>query len=254
MTTEPTANSAASAEPPPLPPSFLRSMRNAFITGLFLLAPLGVSVFVVNFLITSIGDPAGKIFFGWFIGPAPKATTSFAVSVVSTLIVVVLITALGYASHYLLGNWLVRQAENIMLRVPFIGLVYRTTKQIVDTFRHQQKAVFQKVVLIEFPRRGAYAVGFITSTAQGELQQRTAKHVINVFIPTTPNPTSGFLIVCPQDEIIELEMSVGDGMKLIISGGAVVPVHSPRHGLNGPVSLSQPSAASAPAQIPPPAG
>jgi uncharacterized membrane protein len=251
MTTEPTP--AAHDAIPPAPPSRLRGIRNAFITGLFLLAPLGVSVFVVNFLITSIGDPAGKIFFGWFIGPAPKATTSFFISVVSTIIVVVLITVLGFASQYLIGNWLLRHAESLMLRVPFIGLVYRTTKQIMDTFRQQQKAAFQKVVLIEFPRTGVYAVGFITSTAQGELQQRTAKHVINVFVPTTPNPTSGFLIVTPADEVIELDMSIGDGMKLIISGGAVVPAHSPRHGLAGHVPISQPAAASAPAPHVPPA-
>jgi uncharacterized membrane protein len=240
MTNElPASTHSVEPTPPPLPPSLLRSLRNAFITGLFLLAPLGVSVFVVNFLITSIGDPSSKVFFGWLDGPDLGAMASFAISVLSMLIVVAIITLLGYASHYLLGNWFMRIAENIMLRVPFVGLVYRTTKQIVDTFRSQQKAVFQKVVLVEFPHRGTYAVGFITSTSKGEVQTRTLKNVINVFVPTTPNPTSGFLLMCPAEEIIELEMSVGDGMKLIISGGAVVPPYTP-HTLDksAPVSPS----------------
>jgi uncharacterized membrane protein len=211
------------AEPPP---SRLRELRNAFFTGLVLLAPLGVCVFVINFLLASVGEPASNIFFGWIKAQLPLPGVYF-INLVSVLIVVALITILGYASHYLLGKWILRHAENVMLRVPFVGLVYRTTKQIVDTFRSQQKAVFQKVVLIEFPRRGAYAVGFITSTAHGELQHRTEKKVINVFVPTTPNPTSGFLVVCPVDEIIELDMTIGDGMKLIISGGAVVPPFTP---------------------------
>jgi len=219
MTTEP----PIPADPPP---SRLRELRNAFFTGLVLLAPLGVCVFVINFLLTSIGDPSSKIFFGWIKTQLPLPGIYF-INLVSMLIVVALITALGYASHYLLGKWLFRHAENIMLRVPFVGLVYRTTKQIVDTFRSQQKAVFQKVVLIEFPRRGCYGIGFITSTAAVELQFRTEKKVVNVFIPTTPNPTSGFLIVCPADEVIELDMTIGDGMKLIISGGAVVPPFTP---------------------------
>jgi uncharacterized membrane protein len=228
--------------PASAPPNRLRGLRNAFLTGLIILVPLGVSVFVVNFLLQAIGDPASSLFFPTFKGQLPKYAL-YLVNLVSTLIVIVLITVLGYASQYLIGKWLLGHAEGVMLRVPFIGLVYRTTKQIVDTFRSQQKAVFQKVVLIEFPRKGTYGIGFITSTAQGELQLRTSQHVVNVFVPTTPNPTSGFLIVCPADELIELEMSVGDGMKLIISGGAVVPPFPPRPDLSGPVTISQPTAA-----------
>ena len=91
------------------------------------------------------------------------------------------------------------------------------------SFSKQNKAVFQSVVMLEFPRAGLYAVGFVTSEAQGEIQERTGEVVVNVFVPTTPNPTSGFLIMVPKEDLTYLDMTVGDAMKLIISGGAVVP-------------------------------
>jgi uncharacterized membrane protein len=101
--------------------------------------------------------------------------------------------------------------------------VYRTAKQIVDTFSHQQKAVFQEVVLIEYPRKDCYVIGFLTSEAKGEPQAATGEAIVNIFVPTTPNPTSGFLLMLPKTDITPLNMSIADGMKLIISGGAVVP-------------------------------
>ena len=107
--------------------------------------------------------------------------------------------------------------------MPFINTVYRTVRQIVDTFSAQKKAIFQEVVLLEYPRKRCYALGFLTSTARGEPQNMTGEHIVNVFIPTTPNPTSGFLLMLPEEDITHLKMSVADGMKLIISGGAVVP-------------------------------
>lgn len=110
-----------------------------------------------------------------------------------------------------------------MNRVPLINAVYNTVKQIVQTFSTQRRAVFEKVVLVPFPRTGVYAIGFLTNRARGEAQARTAEELWNVFIPTTPNPTSGFLIMVPRRDIIEMDMTIGDGMKVIISGGGVVP-------------------------------
>jgi uncharacterized membrane protein len=203
-------------------PTFFVALRNAFFTGLFLLAPLGVTILVLNFLLDNIGAPASKVFFAWLTTRLPDAA-NYLVSLISMLIVMALITVLGFASRYLFGRWLFVHAEGLILRVPGISLVYRGTKQIVDTFRSQKKAVFQKVVLVEFPRPGAYAIGFLTSSAAGEVRARLGEGMVNVFVPTTPNPTSGFLVICPARDVIELEMSVGDGMKMIISGGAVVP-------------------------------
>jgi uncharacterized membrane protein len=109
-------------------------------------------------------------------------------------------------------------------------------KQIVDTFSQQKKSVFQEVVLIEYPRKRCYVLGFLTSTAKGETQTATNDHILNIFVPTTPNPTSGFLLMLPEEDITRLEMSISDGMKLIISGGAVVP--NPKSG--EPIQIENP--------------
>jgi uncharacterized membrane protein len=101
--------------------------------------------------------------------------------------------------------------------------VYNTVKQIVATFGTQNRDLFNKVVLVEFPRKGVYTIGFLTSKTQSEAPARVGQELWTVFVPTTPNPTGGYLLFVPKDEIIELEMSVGDGMKLVISGGAVTP-------------------------------
>jgi uncharacterized membrane protein len=141
--------------------------------------------------------------------------------------VVGLITALGYVSKYVLGKYFGGLAERFIQSIPGVGGVYNTVKQIVATFSTQNRNLFSKVVLVEFPRKGAYTVGFLTNKAGGEAQARLNGDIWTVFVPTTPNPTSGFLLMVPKSEIIELDMSVGDGMKMIISGGAVVP---PWHG------------------------
>jgi uncharacterized membrane protein len=114
-----------------------------------------------------------------------------------------------------------------MQRIPGLGAVYNTVKQVADTFGPKNRQHLNKVVLVEFPRRGTWALGFLTSKVQGEAQEKTASDVWTVYVPTTPIPTSGFLILVPRSDIIELEMTTGEGMKMIISGGAVVPPWPP---------------------------
>ncbi len=145
--------------------------------------------------------------------------------VLAAVIVVALITAkFGYAvALCFLGRHFGSVAERFMESIPGVGAVYHSVKQIVDTFNTKDRHSFSKVVLVEFPRKGAYTIGFITSLERGEVQARTSADLVSVFVPTTPNPTGGYIIFVPRHELIELEMSTGDGMKLIISGGAVVP-------------------------------
>src|SRR5690606_6576647 len=100
--------------------------------------------------------------------------------------------------------------------VPFVRSVYNSVKQIRDTFVQQKKSVFQQCVLVEYPRTGVYVLGFLTGEGKGEVQQRTSADLVNIFVPTTPNPTSGFLLMVPRDEVTFLDMAIGDGMKLII--------------------------------------
>ncbi len=201
-----------------------RSIRTAFITGLLILLPLGVTAFTVGFVLDRIGNPASELFFRFIdtnIRELP--TIGISLQIVSLLIVVSIITILGYFSRIFIGQLLFNFFERILGKVPLINLIYNTVKQIVDTFTQQQKAVFQEVVLIEYPRKGVYAIGFLTNRAKGEIQALTGEELVNVFVPTTPNPTSGFLLMLPKESVVSMRMSISDGMKLIISGGAVVP-------------------------------
>lgn len=205
----------------PKPESRLVTFRNAFISGALLLAPLIVTVWAFAQIIALVGGTVRPLFFDRL--PATLRDLPFLSDVVSTISVVLIVTALGYVSRYVFGKFFVSIGERFMLSIPGVSAVYNTVKQIVDTFGTQNKNLFNQVVLVEFPRPGVWAIGFLTNKTQGEAQAKTAEEVWTVFVPTTPNPTSGFLILFPAREITPLEMSVGEGMKMIISGGAVVP-------------------------------
>lgn len=202
----------------------IRSIRTAFITGLVIILPLGVTGLVIGIILDKIGNPASELFFR-FIDSNIRDMPSVGISlqVLSLIIVFTIITILGFGSRIFIGQFLFNSFEKVVTRVPFINLIYNTVKQIVDTFSKQQKAIFQETVLIEYPRKGIYAVGFLTNRAKGEIQELTGADLVNVFVPTTPNPTSGFLLMLPKEDVIPMKMSISDGMKLIISGGAVVP-------------------------------
>jgi uncharacterized membrane protein len=181
---------------------------------------------VINLLLDRVGTPASNFFF-FYLDPTWRdmPVVQLSLEVLSIFVVLLLITLFGYGSRLVLGRMLLRSFERILDSLPFINTVYRTVKQIVDTFGQQNKAVFQEVVLLEYPRKQSYVLGFLTSKARGETQSVTGEEIVNVFVPTTPNPTSGFLLMIPEQDIRRLDMSVADGMKLIISGGAVVPGH-----------------------------
>ncbi len=210
----------------------LTSIRRAFLSGVVLLAPLGITFFVFNWLVLKIGGSfKAKVFF--FLPKEvltdPKLELFW--NVTATIMVVLLVTLLGFLSRYFVAKYLWSIGERLLNNLPVINTVYTSVKQIIETFSTQNRAVFQKVVLIQFPREGAYAIGFLTSNSKGEIRNKTDKQLKNIFVPTTPNPTSGFLVMLPEDQVKELEMSVGEGMKFIISGGAVVPDWKPANSL-----------------------
>jgi uncharacterized membrane protein len=201
--------------------ALLTSLRNAFLSGLLLLAPLAVTWLVFSWLFARVGGSFRPLFEPYL----PRSLQSLALlwDVLATVAVLVIITALGYLSRYVFGRYFGGLAERFIQSIPGVNTVYNTVKQIVDTFSVQHRSLFTKVVLVEFPRKGVYTIGFLTNKARGDLQTKVSEELWSVFVPTTPNPTSGFLLMLPQQEIIELEMSVGEGMKMIISGGTVVP-------------------------------
>lgn len=205
-------------------PAKLSSIRTAFFSGLLLLAPLAVTLLVFSWLVQQVGGPFREWFFFYIPETLLNAPNlSLIWDVLATIIVLLLITLLGYVSRLVLGRYFGQVAERAINNIPGLGTVYRTVKQIVDTFSVQKRNIFEKVVLIQFPREGSWVIGFLTNQAKGEIQTRTERDLWTIFMPTTPNPTSGFLLLIPREDIRELDMSVGDAMKLIISGGTVIP-------------------------------
>ena len=209
---------------PDAPPvSRFVSLRNAFISGALLLAPLFVTILAFDKVIDLIGGTFRPVFFFYLpetLRDRPSLTVVW--DILATLIVMILVTVLGYVSRYVFGKFFLSVGERLLLRIPGVGGIYNTVKQIVGTFGSQSR-MFSKAVLVEFPRKGVWAVGFLTNRGQGEAQAKLPEEVWSVFIPTSPNPTSGFLILVPRKEIVELEMTAGEAMKLIISGGAIAP-------------------------------
>jgi uncharacterized membrane protein len=199
----------------------LTVIRNAFLSGLLMLAPLAVTWIVFSALFEWVGGSFRPIFLPLLPGSLAQFTILW--NILATIIVLVMITVLGYLSRYVFGQYFGGLAERFIQNIPGVNTVYNTVKQVVDTFSTQNRNLFSKVVLVQFPRPGAYTIGFLTNRTQGEPQAKAAMELWTVFVPTTPNPTSGFMLLLPPEEIVELDMSVGDGMKMVISGGAVIP-------------------------------
>jgi len=130
---------------------------------------------------------------------------------------------IGFIASNIIGSRLINFSDSIMQRLPLAKGIYSSSKQIIDAFTLQGKNAFQKVVLIEYPRKGLFVLGFVTGNSRGEIQSKTHEETLNIFVPTTPNPTSGMLILAPRQEVIELAMTVDQGMKVIISGGLYSP-------------------------------
>ncbi len=208
----------------PSKPTLARRFRNAFLTGLLVFLPLGTTIFVIDFLLDLFKGPALR--FASYLGFWENYSffgLETLLAIAGLLIGIILLTLLGYFSKYLLGRVFINLTERAMDKVPFINTVYRSVKQIVETFGKENRAVFKEVCLVEYPRKGCFALGFITSESSSHVDEKLGRSYTYVFVPTTPNPTSGFLLLLDQEEIFRLDVSVGDGMKMLISGGAVVP-------------------------------
>jgi uncharacterized membrane protein len=139
------------------------------------------------------------------------------------LLTIIIVTVVGFMTNNILGKRFVDMGENIISNIPLVKNVYNAVKQISDAMFSSRSKGFSRAVLIEYPRKGTYAVAFVTGIAEERLQDKTKRKVINLFVPTTPNPTSGFYLMIPEEDIISLDMSVEDAFKLVVSGGMVSP-------------------------------
>jgi len=148
-------------------------------------------------------------------------------SVVALLLAVALVSVVGMLARYYFGRKIIEWVDSALMRIPLLNKIYGTTKQVNEAFSTTNKSAFRTVVLVEFPHAGTYSIGFITSEQQPEVQAKTGRNVVCVFVPATPNPTSGFLLMVPEEKVIKLDMSVADGIKYVISLGAILPGHIP---------------------------
>ena len=201
------------------------TVRTAFFSGLLLLAPLVVTVWAFSKIVELAGGTFRPLYEHYL--PQSLQSIPFLWDLMATIVVLLLVTLLGFLSNYVFGKFFLAVVERFIDRIPGISTVYNAVKQIVTTFGTQNRNLFNKVVLVQFPREGIWSIGFLTNKHQGEPQTRISNNTWTVFVPTTPNPTSGFLLLLPAEKVIELDMTVGDGMKMIISGGAVVPPWTP---------------------------
>ena len=196
--------------------SIISKLRNYFITGVLVLIPIGVTVYLTLFFI--------KIFAK--ILPQeinPNNYLPYSVPGLEIIISIIVITVIGWLSLSFLGKKLVKLVNDIFKKIPFLRTVYSAIGQMTQSFAQTRKSKKKSVVLVEYPRKGSWAVGFATQENTGEIASKTNKNLINVFVPTTPNPTSGFLLMFPKDEIIYLDMSFEEASKFIVSAGTSNP-------------------------------
>ncbi|MBL1320493.1 MAG: DUF502 domain-containing protein [Methylophaga sp.] len=194
-------------------------MRKYLIAGLLVWMPLGITFLVVR----AIVDFLDKILLLLPQQYQPDNFLGFHLPGLGVVLAVILVLATGMIVANLLGRRIVAAWESLLARIPLVRTLYAGIKQIMEAVLATDAKSFSKVILIEYPRKGLWGLAFMTSDDLGEVQVKAGADLISVFVPTTPNPTSGFVIMLPKEDVIELEMSVEDGLKMIISMGVVVP-------------------------------
>jgi uncharacterized membrane protein len=199
-------------------------MRKWFIAGLLVWIPLAITIFVVNLLMDWLDASLLLIPRPW----RPANLLGFEIPGLGLILSLLLVLGTGALAANYFGNRFIKWAESVLNRIPVVRSVYSAFKKMTETVLSNTSTAFRKVVLIEYPRRGLWQIAFITGDPVGEVQDKTDKDVISVFVPTTPNPTSGWIVMIPKADVIELEMSVEEGMKFVISLGVVPPVRRVR--------------------------
>ena len=195
-------------------------IRSWFFTGILVMTPLILTIYVVWTFITFVDNLVVPLV---PIDYRPSNYLPFSIPGLGLIIVFLFTTFVGVLATGLLGRSLIRLWENILNRMPVVRSVYSAIKQILETVMATQSDAFRQAVLVEYPRKDIWAIGFVTGSTKGEVSENVDKKMVNVFMPTTPNPTSGFLLFFPESDLIFLEMSVEDALKLVVSGGMVVP-------------------------------
>ena len=214
--------------------TFFARWRSSFFTGLAVTLPAIVSIAAVVWLFRTASNFTDTLLFflKFFLTKkeiyenGDSGNMFWYWSLLAFVLAVVLITLVGLLARYYIGKRLIEWLDVAMMNVPILNKFYGAIKQVNEAFSGNKNS-FKTVVLVEFPGPGSYSVGFITNEAQGEVQKKSGQNLVSVFIPTTPNPTSGFMVLVPEQKITKLEMSVADGIKYIVSLGSIAPEQLP---------------------------
>ena len=195
--------------------SFFAKIRNYFIAGMVVLIPIGITIYLTIFLISISSKILPKEI-------NPNHYLPYNIPGVEILTALILITIIGWLSLSFLGKRLLIIFNNILKKIPILRTIYSAIGQMTTTFTNTEKGS-KNVVLVEYPRKGSWAVGFATKVNSGEMSRKTKKNLINVFVPTTPNPTSGFLLMYPKEDLIYLDLTFEEASKFIVSAGTTNP-------------------------------
>jgi len=210
-------------------------LRTYLLTGLVIAGPIGITIWLAVQIISFIDNTVTRFI---PVKYHPETYLPFSVPGLGVLIILLILALIGFLAANFLGRTFINIGERIVGRMPIIRSVYSALKQIFETVLAQSSTSFREVVLVEYPRRGIWALGFVTSHTKGEIQNLTEDNVVNVFLPTTPNPTSGFLLFVPRRDLVTMAMSVEDGIKMVISGGLVTPPDMRSPELQGKPAIS----------------
>ncbi len=204
-----------------------RTFRRTFITGLLVVTPLVVTYWLVSLVYRALDNNVTPLIFklvGLLGSPVEQGTwLGFVAPVVGIALSIGLIYGLGLVGGNVLGRQILKSVEALILQVPVVRGIYSATRQFIDTFSRPEGRSFHGVVLVQFPHPGVWSLGLVTNETAGEVPHRLGKSVLSVFVPTTPNPTSGYLVFAGKDEVKHLDMSIDDAFKMIVSGGVLTP-------------------------------
>ncbi len=211
-----------------------KGLKGYFITGLLVVVPLYISIYVLSLIVGFMDNVLGLL-------PAfvhPDTYLPFHIPGLGVIFTVGVILLAGLLTRNIFGKALVSFGERLISKIPLLRMVYNSTKQFLETFFSEEHVGFKHVVLVEFPRSGAYSVGFQTGRPKGSLKEKTSADSVSVFVPTTPNPTTGFYIVVKESEVIPIDLSVEDAFKIIMTAGMVMP-DKPGSGKNGGIGVTK---------------
>ena len=208
-------------------------MRKYFVTGLLILVPLAITLWVVNLIIGTMDQSLLLLPERW----RPEAVVGFRIPGLGTILTLLIIFLTGLATRNFIGKHIVIAWEAIVVRIPVVNTIYSSVKQVSDTLFSSSGNAFRKALLVEYPRKGCWTIAFLTGVPGGDVKNHLQGDYVSLYVPTTPNPTSGFFLMVPREDTIELDMTVDAALKYIVSMGVVAPDIVARKGVIEPARV-----------------